>query len=67
MKHLLVATLVCLGFSSTGCVFKPKSSSNSSAVSSPEHKNHGQQRKEEVHDRNDARKAEKDAEKANKK
>lgn len=66
-KRLLVGSLISLGlFSSSGCIFKskPSTSSQSQAV---EHKNHGQERREEVHERNEERKEAHDAEKASKK
>ena len=65
-KRILVASLVSLGLvASSGCIFKSKPST-SSQPQAVEHKNHGQQRKEEVHERNAARKEAHDAEKAEK-
>jgi len=60
MKRLLVATLaVSLG----GCFFvsKKPSTGSSSQSSTSEPKNHGQARKQEVHERNAERKEAKDA------
>lgn len=53
---IILATAVSL----PGCfiVSKPRSNSQSSTVSAP--KNHGQERSEEVHERNAERKAEKE-------
>lgn len=68
MKNLLIATLA---LSLSGCFFvskKPAQSSSSQNSTAAEPKNHGQERKEEVHERNAERKAEhdemKDAKKA---
>ena len=68
MRKSILMT-VALSFALSGCFFvskKPANNSNSSASSS-EPKNHGQARSAEVHERNEERKAEKDAEKADKK
>ena len=67
MSRLLLIPAVM--FALSGCFFvskKPATNSSSQPATS-EHKNHGQQRSEEVHQRNEERKAEKDAEKAEKK
>lgn len=59
MKHLIVATLA---LSLSGCFFvSKKKPAQSSQSSTSEPKNHGQARKEEVHERNEERKEEKDA------
>ena len=64
-----ILLIPALAFALSGCFFvskKPANNSNSSAVTT-EPKNHGQERSEEVHERNAEKKAEKDAEKAEKK
>jgi hypothetical protein len=58
------AITLVLAVGLSGCFFVSKKNNTSnrsqpSTVSEP--KNHGQERSQEVHDRNDARKAEKDA------
>jgi hypothetical protein len=61
-KLILIPTLA---FALSGCFFvskKPANNSNSQASSS-EPKNHGQARAAEVHERNEEKKAAKDAEK----
>lgn len=62
-----LAVVAVASFALSGCfiVSKPGTSSSSQSSSSP-HKNHGQQRKAEVHERNAERKAEKDAAKGKK-
>lgn len=62
MKTIIVATLA---LSLSGCFFvsKKNNTSSNSQPSTSEPKNHGQARSQEVHERNDARKAAKDAEK----
>lgn len=59
MKKLVIATLA---LSLSGCfiVSKNKTSSNSQPSTS-QPKNHGQERSQEVHERNEARKEAKDA------
>jgi hypothetical protein len=61
---LLIATL---SLALSGCFFVSKKPATSSSSQASEPKNHGQARSAEVHERNEERKAEKDAEKANKK
>lgn len=61
---LLIATL---SLALSGCFFVSKKPATSSSSQASEPKNHGQARSAEVHERNEARKAEKDAEKADKK
>ncbi len=65
MNKLIITVLVV---SLSGCFFvKKKPASNSSSQSSTgEPKNHGQQRADEVHERNEERKEDKDAAKDNK-
>lgn len=60
MKRLLIATLA---ISLSGCFFvsKKPGSSSSSQSSTSQPKNHGQARKQEVHERNAERKEQKDA------
>ena len=61
--YLLIASLTL-----SGCFFvskKPPASNSQSSTSAP--KNHGQERSEQVHERNEERKAEQDAAKADKK
>lgn len=67
MKSLALASTLALALSGCFIVSKkpPSSSSQPSTVAEP--KNHGQERSEEVHERNDERKAEHDAAKAEKK
>ncbi|HEY5947026.1 MAG TPA: hypothetical protein VIV40_16090 [Kofleriaceae bacterium] len=65
-KTILLISALALGLS--GCFFvskKPANNSSSQAVSEP--KNHGQERSAEAHEANAERKAEHDAEKADKK
>ena len=66
LKHVLLASTLFLGLSATGCL-KSKTGSSSSPVMSGQPKNHGQERKEEVHERNEERKEAKDAAKEEKK
>ncbi len=61
---LLIATL---SLALSGCFFVSKKPATSSSSQASEPKNHGQARSAEVHERNEERKAEKDAEKADKK
>ena len=67
MKRL--AIVPALAFALSGCFFvsKKPAQSSSSQPSTVQPKNHGQERSEEVHERNAERKAEHDAEKADKK
>jgi hypothetical protein len=71
MKRMsvLAAIALALPLGLGGCfiVGKKPGTSTASQPSTGEHKNHGQQRKQEVHDRNADRKDDKDAAKANKK
>lgn len=64
-RALQLISIATLAFSLSGCfiVGKSKSGTRSQPSTANEPKNHGQARKEEVHERNDARKAAKDAEK----
>jgi hypothetical protein len=56
------ATLACtLALALSGCFFTKNKTSTNSQPSTVEPKNHGQERSEEVHERNAERKAEKDA------
>lgn len=65
MKNLIVAVLAV---SLTGCFFvsKKPAQSRSSQSSTSEPKNHGQERSQEVHERNAERKEAKDEEKGKK-
>jgi len=66
MNKLIIATLAV---SLSGCFIvskQPRTNNRSQAASAPEYKNHGQQRSEEVHERNAERKAEHDAAKGKK-
>ena len=68
MSRLLL--IPAIAFALSGCFIvskKPAPTSQSGQSSTVEPKNHGQERSEEVHERNAERKAEKDAEKADKK
>jgi len=66
MKHLLL--IPALAFALSGCFFVKKSpAGTTSQPSTVEPKNHGQERSEEVHERNAERKEAKDEAKADKK
>jgi len=67
VKRLLL--IPALAFALSGCFFVKKTPANNSRAqsSTSEPKNHGQERSEEVHERNDERKAEHDAAKEEKK
>ena len=56
------AIIIATVFALPGCfiVSKPRGSSNSQSSTVSEPKNHGQERSQEVHERNAERKAEKD-------
>ena len=67
-KRILVASIIGLGLVvSGGCISKSKMKTSSGEPQAVEHKNHGQERKEEVHERNEQRKEAHDAEKEAKK
>lgn len=59
MKRAITLIVISLA---PGCFFvsKKTNTSNNSQPSTVQPKNHGQERSQEVHERNDARKAEKD-------
>ena len=65
LKHALIASTLFLGLSA-GCL-KSKSTGSTSSPVTTEPKNHGQERKEEVHQRNEERKEAKDEAKEDKK
>jgi hypothetical protein len=64
---LLAALALALPLGLGGCFITSKPGTSSASQPSTGHKNHGQARKQEVHERNADRKSDKDAAKANKK
>jgi hypothetical protein len=64
---MLAALALALPLGLGGCFISRKPGTSSASQPSTGHKNHGQARKQEVHERNADRKADKDAAKANKK